>query len=136
MLVPVEHREHPLRIGIADHRRRAQGGPVLERDALAGRYLGDLDAAGENRSRLRRGVGDREAAHPHPALDVAPDRALAVEVALVVHELDRGGAVVVGPAPGPDDPLTEQRGLQPLVGDVLLQHVGDRCLEDEVDHRL
>ena len=50
--------------------------------------------------------------HPHAALDVAPDRPLAVEVSLVVHELDRGGAVVVRAAPGADDPLAEQRRLQ------------------------
>ena len=85
---------------------------------------------------LLRGVGQREADHPHPALDVAPDRALALEVALEVHELDRGGAGVLGPAVGGDHALAEERVLQPLVVHVVVEHLGDRGAEDDVEHRL
>ena len=99
----VEHAEQPLRIGVADHGAGAQPGAVLELDALSREDRGDRDAAGEHRAGLAGGVGDREAHHPHAALDVAPDRPLAVEVALVVHQLDRGGAGLARPAPGADD---------------------------------
>ncbi len=108
---------------------------VLEGDALAGNDLGDGDPAGENRAGVLRGVGDREADHPHAALDVSPKRPLASHVALEVHELDRGRARVLRPTPGADDPLAEEGGLEALVGHVVVEHVGDRSLEDEVDHR-
>ena len=88
------------------------------------------------RAGLARGVGDREADHPHAALDVAPDRALALEVALVVHELDRGGAGILRAAVGGDHALAEQRVLQALVLHVVVEDVGDRRVEDDVEHRL
>jgi hypothetical protein len=59
---------------------------------------------------------------------------LALEIALVVHELDRRGAGVLRPAVRGDDRLAEQRVLDPLVGDVVVEDVGDRGLEDDVDH--
>ncbi len=80
-----------------------------------GMICGDGDAGGELGAGLARGVGDREADHPHAALDVAPDRALALEVALVVHELDRRGALVLRAALGGDHALAEQRVLEALV---------------------
>ena len=127
---------HPLRVGVADHGRGAELGAVLERHPLAGRdpATGTPQASTAPASAAASAIAKR--AHPHAALDVAPDRALAVEVALVVHELDRRGAGLVGPAPGADDPLAEERRLQPLVGDVAVEHLGDRGLEDEVDHLL
>jgi hypothetical protein len=131
-----EKRRHPLRVGVADHRLRAKLGSILERHALAGRDPRHRDAAREDRAVLRRGVGDRERAHAHAALDVAPHRALPVQVALVVHELDRGRAGLVGAAPGADDPLAEERRLDPIVVEVAVEDVGDRGLEDEVDHLL
>ena len=111
--------------------------PVLELDALAGHHARDRDAAGERRAGLLRGVGDREA-RPSPS---RPRRRPssepgAVEVALVVHQLDRGGARVPRTRPGPDHPAAEERVVQPLVGEVVRHHLGDRRLEDEVDHRL
>ena len=77
----------------------ADRGAVLERRRPRRARSRRPDAAGEHGAGLGGGVGDRERAHPHAALDVAPDRALAVEVALVVHELDRGGAGVVRARP-------------------------------------
>ena len=77
--------------------------PSSSRTPSPGTISADRDAAGELRAGLLRGVGDREADHPHAALDVAPHRALALEVALVVHELDRGGARVLRAAVGGDD---------------------------------
>ena len=88
------------------------------------------------RAGLAGGVGDREADHPHAALDVAPDRALALEVALVVHELDRRGAGVLRAAVGGDHALAEQRVLEALVLHVVVEDVGDRRVEDDVEHRL
>ena len=80
-----------------------------------GEDLGDRDAGGEHGAGLLGGVGDREADHPHAALDVAPHRALALEVALVVHELDRRGALVLRAGLGADDALAEERVLEALV---------------------
>ena len=96
----------------------------------------DRDAARELGARLQGRLGDREADHPHAALDVAPHRALPLEVALVVHQLDRGRPGLVGAAPGADDPLAVEGGLQALVGEVVVEDVGDGGLEHEVDHRL
>ena len=118
---------------LRDHGPGPDRRPVLELDTLARGDPGDRDVAGEHRAGLAGGVGDREGDHPHAALDVAPDGTLAVHVALVVHELDRGRAVVEGAAPGADDTLAEQRRLEPLVVDVAAEHVGDRVLEDEID---
>ncbi len=128
--------ERDLRVGVADHGPGADARAVLELDPLAGGDRGDRNAAGEHGARLARRVGDREGDHPHAALDVAPDGAATVEVALVVHELDRGGAGLVGAAPGADDPLAVEGGLDPLVADVAVEHLGDRVLEDEIDHLL
>ena len=41
-----------------------------------------------------------------------------------------------GPRERADDALAEEGVLDPLVGHVLVEHVGDRGLEDDVDHRL
>ena len=111
-----EQVQRDLRVGVAEDGAGADERAVLERDALAGGDLGHGDAGGELRAGLLRGVGDREADHPHAALDVAPHRALALEVALVVHELDRGRAGVLRAAVGGDHALAEQRVLEPLVG--------------------
>ena len=116
-LLAGEHREHPLRVGVADDGLGLNGRAVLERYALARDDLGHGHAAGEHRARLPRGVGDREADHPHPALDVSPQGAVAGHVPLEVHELDGCGARLTGAAPGTDDPLPEEGGLQALVGE-------------------
>src|SRR5215211_4366460 len=134
--LPLEQAQRDLRVRVREHHPGPQRGAVLQAHSLAGQDLRDRHAAGEQGARLGGGIRDREAAHPHPALDVAPYGALAVEVALVVHELDRGGAGLAGAAPGSDDPLAEQRGLQPLVVEVLIEHIGDRSLEQEIDHLL
>jgi hypothetical protein len=42
-----------------------------------------------------------------------------------VHELDRRGALVVGPGPGADDALAEEGVLQALVLEVIVEHLGD-----------
>ena len=41
-----------------------------------------------------------------------------------------------GPAVGGDDALAEERVLQPLVAHVVVEHLGDRGAEDDVEHRL
>ena len=47
--------------------------------------------------------------------------------------MDAGRAGVAGPGPGADDALAVQGGAQPLVADVVLHHLGDGRLEDDVD---
>ena len=47
--------------------------------------------------------------------------------------VDRRGASVSRACPGADEPLPVQRGAQPLVLDVALDHVCDRSLEEDVD---
>src|SRR4051794_11503758 len=135
-VLALEQRERDLRVGVAQHGARVDAGAVLEHDAhlrLDGRHR---HAAGEDGARLLRGVGEGEADHPHPALDVAPHGAPALEVALVVHELDRCRAGVLGPAVGGDDALAEERVLQALVAHVVVEHLRDRGAEDDVEHRL
>src|SRR3954463_15821566 len=131
-----EEPQRDLRVGVADHGARVDERALLEPDAPAGHDLGHGNPRGELRSGLAGGVGDREADHAHAALDVAPYRALALEVALVVHELDRGGARVLRAAVGRDHALAEQRVLQALVAHVLVEHLGDRGAEHDVDHVL
>ena len=50
--------------------------------------------------------------------------------------LMRRGALVVRAGPGADDALAEERVLEALVVEVVVEHLGDRGLEDDVDHRL
>src|SRR3954469_12307140 len=100
-----EQPQRDLGVGVADHRARADERAVLEPHALPRHDLGHRHAAGELGAGLACRVGDREADHAHAALDVAPDRPPAVQVALVVHELDRRRAGVLRPAVGGDDRL-------------------------------
>ena len=44
--------------------------------------------------------------------------------------------VSFGPAQAPMIALAEQRVLEPLVAHVVVEHLGDRGVEDDVDHRL
>ena len=46
------------------------------------------------------------------------------------------GALVVGAGPGADDALAEEGVLEALVLEVIVEHLGDRGVEDDVDHRL
>ena len=135
-VVVAEQAQRDLGVGVADDGGGADQRPVLEPDALVGHDLGDGDAGGEHGAGLLRGVGDRERDHPHAAADVAPQRAAALEVALVVHELDARGALVLRARPGADHALAEERVLEPLVAHVVVEHLGDRGVEDDVDHRL
>ena len=48
----------------------------------------------------------------------------------------RRGALVVRARPGADDALAEERVLEALVVHVVVEDLGDRGLEDDVDHRL
>ncbi len=116
--------------------RRSDQLAALQADALARDDLGHLDAAGQHRAGLHRGLGDGEADHPHPALDVAPHRALPAEVALVVHQLDRRRAPVARAGVRADHALAVQRVLQALIVDVVVEHLGDRRVEQDVDHPL
>ena len=100
---------------------------------LPGQDLGHRDAAGQHGSEVAGGLGDGERDPAHPALDVPPQGALATQVALVVHELDGGGARVPGAGPGADDPLAVEGVLHPLVGHVAVEGVGDRLLEQDRD---
>ena len=47
--------------------------------------------------------------------------------------MDPGRAAVAGPGVGADDALAVQGGPQPFVADVVLDHLGDGRLEDDVD---
>ena len=135
-VLALQQRQRDLGVGVAEHGARPDARAVLQHDAglrLDGRHR---HAAGQHRAGLLGGVGQREAHHPHAALHVAPHRSLALEVALVVHELDRGRAGVLGPAVGGDHALAEQRVLQALVAHVVVEDLGDRGAEDDVDHRL
>ena len=53
-----------------------------------------------------------------------------------MHEFHRGGARVARAGESADHALAEQRVLQSLVGDELVEDVGDGCVEQRVDHQL
>ena len=42
----------------------------------------------------------------------------------------------MGAGPGADDALAEEGVLEALVLEVIVEHLGDRGVEDDVDHRL
>ncbi len=124
--------ERPLGVGVAQHDGRPDELAALQAHALPRHDLGHRGAGGQHGAGLHRGVGDGEAHHPHAPLDVAPHRPLALQVALVVHELHRCGAPVLGAGIGADHALAEQRVLQPLVGEVVVEHIADRGLEQDL----
>ena len=132
----LEHAERALRVGVAHHRAGPEQLATGETHAFTGKDLGHLDPAGECRAGLGRGFGEGEADHAHAAPHVAPHRALPLEVALVVHQLHGRRAPVTGAGVGADHALTEERVLDALVADVVVEHVRDRRLEEDVDHPL
>ena len=112
-----EHRQQPLRVGVADHDRRAHPLARLELDPLAGgdrRHRDAGRASRRPRARPARSRTTRGRARPH----VAPDRAEAEQIALVVHQPDRRRAGVARPGEGADRALAGDRVVEPPVGDV------------------
>ena len=51
-----------------------------------------------------------------------------------MHQLHRGGAGIARPGPGADHAAAEERVVKAAIVEVVLHHLRDRCLEDEVDH--
>jgi hypothetical protein len=129
----VDQAEGPPGVGVGDDRGRPDELAALQAHPLAGQDLDHRDPGGQLGAEVAGGLGDGERDAAHAALDIAPERALAEEVALVVHELDGGGARVLGAGPGADDPLAVQGVLHPLVVHVAVQGVGDRLLEQHRD---
>jgi hypothetical protein len=129
----VEQVQGPHRVGVGDDRGRPEQLAALQPHPFPGQDLGHRDPAGQLGAQVEGGLGDGEGDPAHATLDIAPQRALAPQVALVVHELDGGGARVPGAGPGADDPLAVEGVLHPLVAHVAVEGVGDRLLEQHRD---
>src|SRR5581483_9082435 len=88
------------------------------------------------RAGLEGRIRDLERDAAHPTLHVAPDRPLAQQVPLVMHELHLRGAGVARAGEGADHALPEQGLLERLVPDVAVEDARDRVLERDRDQLL
>ena len=122
-----------LRIGIRDHGPGAHHLAAFEAHTFPGQHRRHGHSRRQDRTRLARRVGQRERDLAHAAVDVAPCPGPAFEAARGVHQMDPGRPAVAGAGVGADDALAVQGGPQALVADVVLHHVGDGRLEDDVD---
>src|SRR5581483_11920888 len=100
---------------------------------LAGQDGGDGHAGEDHRPGLRGRLGQGQRDPAHAALDVAPGAGAAVQRAERVEGVDGGRAGIPGPGERADDALAVEGGAEAVVGDVALDDVGDRRVEQDLD---
>jgi hypothetical protein len=122
------------RVGVRGDAPGEELAAVLEDDALrssvADEDPGDAGARPDLRARRPRCAGDRLGEDAHPAADVAPHAARAVDLAHHVVEEHVGGAGGGGRGPGADDGVRRERRLERVRLEPAVEHVARRAGED------
>ena len=129
--VAQQAQRHP-RVGVHDDDRSIDPLAGFELDPLARHDPGHRHTGRHHGAGRAGGVAEEERDHAHPPLDVPPHAGHAPQPARGMVEVDRRRPRVERAGVGADDPLTEQRDLQPLVAQVMLDELDHRPLEQEL----